>query len=277
VVRADGDRRATRFSHAGVFDGEVLVRDVIIVRDLSAERQVQRMKNDFIATVSHELRTPLTPIKGYAGMLRDRGDSMTPEKRERALGVIVDRADHLARLVEDLLTASTITTNEEPAHSLSTGDADLHRLVMVASEDFPQAIGRLHVAVPARPVSVFCDSTRVVQIATNLLANALKYSPADHPVEVAIDSHRGVGRVAVTDHGQGIPADQLDLVFDKFHRVEDPMVMSTSGTGLGLFIARQLAHAMGGEIVAHSTLGVGSSFVLTLPLAAPRGVDGTPG
>lgn len=274
VVRVDGERRATRFAHAGVFDDDVLVRDVIIVRDLSAERQVQRMKNDFIATVSHELRTPLTPIKGYAGMLRDRGDALTPEKRERALDVIVDRADHLARLVEDLLTASTITTNEEPAHSLSTGDADLQSLVTIACEDFPEAAGRLALDPPATPVSVLCDSTRVVQIVSNLVANALKYSGAGRPVEVAVDRIGDFGRVVVTDRGPGIPADQLDLVFEKFHRVEDPMVMSTSGTGLGLFIARQLAHAMGGEITAASTLGVGSCFTLTLPLAAPGAHQG---
>lgn len=277
LVRADGERRDTRFAHAGVFDGDVLVRDVIIVRDLSAERRVQRMKNDFIATVSHELRTPLTPIKGYAGMLRDRGDSMSPEQRARALGMIVDRADHLARLVEDLLTASTITSEAEPAHSLSTSEADLGSLVAVACDDFPEASGRLHLDSLATPVRIVCDSTRVVQVVSNLVANALKYSEADRPVDVSVDTVGRLGRVTVTDRGQGIPADQLDLVFDKFHRVEDPMVMSTSGTGLGLFIARQLARAMGGEIAAHSTLGVGSSFVLTLPLADPRDVDAATG
>jgi PAS domain S-box-containing protein len=265
VIRADGERRATRFAHAGVFDGRLLVRDVVIVRDLTAERQVQRMKSDFIATVSHELRTPLTPIKGYAAMLRKRGDTMPPEKRQRALDVIVDRADHLGRLVEDLLAASTITANQEPTHSLATDSVDLATLVGVACDDFPGASSRLHLAPVSAPVPVFCDPTRVVQITSNLISNALKYSPEDRPVYVAVDKLEDRGRVTVTDQGQGIAADQLDRIFEKFHRVEDPMVMSTSGTGLGLFIARQLAHAMHGELTVASTLGVGSRFTLTLP------------
>jgi PAS domain S-box-containing protein len=265
VVRTDGERRAARLAHAGVFEAGALVRDVVIVRDITAERQVDRMKDDFIATVSHELRTPLTPIKGYAGMLRKRGDAMPAEKRDRALDVIVERADHLGRLVEDLLTASTITSNREPKHALAAEHADLGSLVARACDNFPGYAERVHLAPADPPVSVLCDPTRVIQITSNLVSNALKYSPSDRPVYVVIDHVDGCGRVTVTDHGQGIPADQTERIFEKFHRVEDPMVMSTSGTGLGLFIARQLARAMRGELTAESTLGVGSRFTLLLP------------
>lgn len=266
LVRSDGQRRAARFSHAAAFEAGALARDVIIVRDLTAEWQVERMKSDFIATVSHELRTPLTPIKGYATMLLSRGDTMTPQKRQRALDVIVDRAEHLGRLVEDLLAASTITANGEPKHVLTAGHADLVTLVDRTCEDFPTAAGRLKVTGSPQVVPVLADPTRVVQILSNLLSNALKYSPADRPVHVAVEQRDGQGRVTVTDHGVGIPADHVERIFHKFHRVEDPMVMSTGGTGLGLYIARQLAHAMGGEITVESTLGQGSSFSLTLAL-----------
>ncbi|MFC5730642.1 MULTISPECIES: sensor histidine kinase [Nocardioides] len=266
LLRADGDLRATRFSHAAAFEDGILMRDVVIVRDLTAERQVERMKSDFIATVSHELRTPLTPIKGYANMLLKRGDTMPPDKRQRALDVIVDRAEHLGRLVEDLLAASVITADHEPRHVLANGRADLDALVARTCEDFAAAAGRLRIDAASRPVQVVGDPTRIVQITSNLISNALKYSPAERPVSVVVTQTETMGCVTVTDRGLGVPTDQLERIFEKFHRVEDPMVMSTGGTGLGLYIARQLARAMGGDIATSSTLGVGSTFSLTLPL-----------
>jgi signal transduction histidine kinase len=108
---------------------------------------------------------------------------------------------------------------------------------------------------------------RVVQVLTNLVGNALKYSGAGTPVDVRLlQSERSV-TIEVEDRGRGIPADQLERVFDKFHRVEDPMRMTTGGTGLGLYIARELATAMGATLACRSTLGVGSVFSLTLPVA----------
>lgn len=270
LLRIDGEPRSTRFSHAAAFEDGVLVRDVVIVRDLTAEWRVERMKSDFIATVSHELRTPLTPLKGYADMLRKRGDTLTPEKRTRALDVIVDRAEHLGRLVEDLLAASTITADQQqPTHSMTTEVADLNALMRRGCEDFPADAGRINLESVPGPVWVSCDPTRAVQVASNMLSNALKYS--SDPVAITVDKLDGQGRLQVRDLGLGIPADQLERVFDKFHRVEDPMVMSTGGTGLGLFIARHLARTMGGDLIAESTLGVGSLFTLLLPSATPDG------
>lgn len=273
LLRPDGERRSTRFIHAGAFDGEVLLRDVVIVRDLTAEWQAERMKSDFIATVSHELRTPLTPIKGYAQMLRTRGDSIPLEKRTRALEVIVDRAEHLGRLVEDLLAASRIAADHEPTHAMATSTADLAALARRACEDFPASARRIDLQVPADPVLVACDPTRVVQVASNLISNALKYSPADSAVSVTAHTRADLGYLVVRDHGQGIPADQIERIFDKFHRVEDPMVMSTGGTGLGLFIARQLARAMHGDLTGTSTPGAGSTFTFSLPAVPPPGED----
>lgn len=106
-----------------------------------------------------------------------------------------------------------------------------------------------------------------MQVVANLVSNALKYSPASEPVHVRLDACGDAVSVQVTDRGRGIPANQLDKIFEKFHRVEDPMTMSTGGTGLGLFIARRLAQAMGGDITATSTLDVGSVFTVTLPSA----------
>lgn len=268
LVRPDGEERWVRCSHAGLFDDGRLVRDVVIVHDVTRQREVERLKADFIATVSHELRTPVTPIKGYADLLRRRGDQMSAEKRNECLDIISDRVNHLARLVEDLLLASRISSPRTAvSHDVTLGTGDLVAMTRRAAGDFTNDAARVNLLLPDAPIVVACDPLRVVQVVGNLVSNALKYSPDDTQVDVAISSYDGRARVSVTDRGRGIPADQLEAVFDKFHRVEDPLTMTTSGTGLGLYIARQLARAMDGDVVVRSTLGHGSVFVLILPLA----------
>lgn len=268
VLRDDGERRVVRCAHAGAFgEDAVLVRDVVIVHDVTRERQVERLKADFIATVSHELRTPITPIKGYADLLRRRGEAMTPDKRAECLDVISSRTEHLARLVEDLLLASRISATEGAASAqVEMATADLSLLVRRACGDFGTDGERIVLDLPTEPVQVGCDPLRAVQVLSNLVGNALKYSAAGTPVDVRLTVHEGRAVVEVADRGRGIPADQLERVFDKFHRVEDPMRMTTGGTGLGLYIARELASAMGGTISCRSTLGIGSVFCFELPV-----------
>ncbi len=277
VLRDDAEQRVVRCAHAGAFDDEgVLVRDVVIVHDVTRERQVERLKADFIATVSHELRTPITPIKGYADLLRRRGHSMTPQKREECLEIISSRTEHLARLVEDLLLASRMSATEGTTTQLEMGAADLVALTRRACGDFGEDGKRIDAELPDIPIAVACDPMRAVQVLSNLVGNALKYSTPPSPVHVRMICADDTVTIEVHDQGRGIPADQLDRVFDKFHRVEDPMRMTTGGTGLGLYIARELATAMGGTLACTSTLGTGSMFSLTMPvledavLPAPR-------
>ena len=269
VRRDDGEQRVVRCAHAGVFDElGVLQRDVVIVHDVTRERQVERLKADFIATVSHELRTPVTPIKGYADLLRRRGHLMDDAKRAECLAVISDRAEHLSRLVEDLLLASRISASEgTTAAQVDMGSNDLGALVRRGCADFGDLGERIALALPDEPIPVGCDPVRVIQVLTNLVGNALKYSTAGTPVDVTLTVEGRRAVVTVTDRGRGIPADQLEKVFEKFHRVEDPMLMTTGGTGLGLYIARQLTAAMGGTLGCTSTLNLGSVFTFALGLA----------
>ncbi|MGZ4617622.1 MAG: histidine kinase dimerization/phospho-acceptor domain-containing protein, partial [Frankiaceae bacterium] len=132
VQRPDGEQRWLRAAHAAVFDGNDLVRDVVIAHDITRERQVERMKADFIATVSHELRTPVTPIKGYVDLLRRKGDSFTPDKRRECLDIVADRVAHLGRLVEDLLLASRVSS---PASAVRMSSGDLVHLTAKAVGD----------------------------------------------------------------------------------------------------------------------------------------------
>lgn len=268
ILRDDGERRSVRCAHAAVFDeqGHVL-RDVVNVHDLTRERRVERLKSDFVATVSHELRTPITPLKGYAELLLRRGDDLPAEKRTRALTSIVDRASHLARLVEDLLQAARIGDDSEPARTVRLETVDLAGVTARAMEDFADVAGRLHLVAPDGPVTATADGARTIQILTNLVSNALKYSAADTPVQIRLEDCGDQCRVVVQDQGRGLPQDELERIFEKFHRVEDPLVMSTSGTGLGLYIARHLARAMSGDLTVASRLGEGSQFTLTLPAA----------
>ena len=270
IARDEGEPRVVRWAHSGVFEGpsgeERLVRLVVIVHDVTRERQVDRLKADFIATVSHELRTPITPIKGYADLLLNRSAQMTPEQRTASLNVIVDRADHLARLVEDLLLASRISATSASVTPVNMVDGDLVTLVQRACADPGEEGLRLRLHLPDGPVPVSLDPVRALQVVTNLVGNARKYSAPGTPVDITVRVLNGEALVEVVDQGRGIPADQLERVFEKFHRVEDPMTMTTSGTGLGLYIARDLAGAMGGRLTCTSVVGTGSTFVFVLPL-----------
>ncbi len=132
IRRADGELRRLRLAHSAVFNGDRLVRDVIVITDLTREYRAERLKSDFIATVSHELRTPLTPILGYLDLLRTRGAKMTPEKRAQALDLVADRARHMSRLVEDLLLTSRIDDGQDdPALRV---DLDAHDLVALVRQ-----------------------------------------------------------------------------------------------------------------------------------------------
>jgi PAS domain S-box-containing protein len=265
ILRPDGEQRWIRASHAAVFDGDDLRRDVVLVHDVTKERLVDRMKADFIATVSHELRTPMTPIKGYTDLLRRKGENLSPDKRKEILDIVADRVAHLGRLVEDLLLASRISS---PASAVRMATGDLGALATKVVSDFSTDAARLSLTVPEEPLEVPCDPVRVVQVVSNLVSNALKYSGDDAPVAVTVRSDRTTAIVEVSDRGRGIPADQIERVFEKFHRVEDPMRMTTGGTGLGLFISRQLAEAMGGSLTATSVLGEGSTFTFTIDRTA---------
>ena len=270
LTREDNEQRIVRWAHAGVYEGppgdQQLVRAVVIVHDVTRERQVDRLKADFIATVSHELRTPITPIKGYADLLLHRSEQMTPAKRADCLNIISDRADHLARLVEDLLLASRISATTTSVTQVDMSDGDLVALVQRACADPGEEGLRLRLHVPDGPVPVSFDPVRALQVVTNLVGNARKFSAPGTPVDITVRVDGDDVLVEVVDQGRGIPADQLERVFEKFHRVEDPMTMTTSGTGLGLYIARDLAGAMGGRLTCTSVLGVGSTFVFTLPV-----------
>jgi PAS domain S-box-containing protein len=269
ILTMSGERRWLSCSYSRAVEpegtGEWLV---VIARDVTKVREVERLREDFVATVSHELRTPLSPIKGWASTLLQFGDTLDPDERRAALQSILRQSQRLERLIVNLLEVSKI---EHGMLEAADADVDVAGVVRRIVDDFEKTSPNRTFTVHAS--RMFCARAKelwVEQIVTNLISNAVKYSPDAAPVEVTIGGADGRIQIAVTDHGCGIPAHELDRVFQRFHRVRE--TMTQTGTGLGLYIARQLADEMDGAISVESMPGRGSTFVLDLP-AVPRLLD----
>lgn len=239
---------------------------VAVVHDVSEERRLARMKDDMLAVVSHELRTPLTPIKGSAQLLLRRWDKLSTDDRERLLGQIESRADHLARLVNDLILVGQLSAEGAQPLEVEVVPTDLAQLLSDAAAqlrlNYPDR--ELAVTAPDRVYGV-TDPLRVRQIVDNLADNACKFSPPGAPIHIALLVEGDRFRITVTDHGRGIAAGDLDRVFERFERVEDPLLMETSGAGLGLYIVRQLVDLLHGSVSLDSHPSTGTTVTVTLP------------
>jgi signal transduction histidine kinase len=240
---------------------------VYAFRDVTDERAVEQMKTDFVSTVSHELRTPLAAIYGAAMTLRRRDVAVEESQRDRLLEVVSNEAERLARIVNDILWASrlesgrmSIAIERCDAAAITTEVADVLRSRM------PE---RIEVAVSkARGLpQVAADPDKLRQILTNLIDNAIKYSPDGGRVEVEIGRSGGRVRFRVTDEGLGIPPAEQDRIFEKFFRLDPNLTRGVGGTGLGLYISRELVTRMNGRIWVDSDGHTGSSFFLELPIA----------
>ena len=245
---------------------------VVIARDISKLREVDRMKSDFVSMVSHELRTPLGLIKGYASTLLNPQLSLDQPTVQRFLMGIDGAADRLARLIENVLNVSRI---ESGLLKLSPQQVDLTHLVSVAvSTARASAKGReILLDLPKRPVKLEGDRVQLELVMDNLLGNAIKYSPMGKAIRVALRKKAAEVEIKVADQGIGIAAQHLPRVFDKFYRVEGGHSRRTPGSGLGLYICRNIIEAHGGRIWAESVLGQGSTFIVAFPLSQSHSVS----
>ena len=270
VTRADGSDRWLRVQHGPAIDGDGTLRwDVITVHDTTTEHMTEKMKEHFLSTVSHELRTPLTPIIGYAKFLLRHDDAVDPQVRRDSLASLLERSEHMQRLVEDLLLASTVDESGGAKVHARREPVDVSEVVArgVATARISHS-GRDIVLHGSPPMLAVGDRVRIMQVLANLIDNAIKFSPADTPVIVKVTREGPRAVISVTDHGRGIPTDKRQIIFEKFRRLEDPDTMETGGAGLGLYIVRSLVHAMGGSLGVDSLPGRGSTFVIRLELIA---------
>jgi PAS domain S-box-containing protein len=240
---------------------------VYAFRDVTDERAVEQMKTDFVSTVSHELRTPLAAIYGAAMTLRRRDVAVEESQRDRLLEVVSSEADRLARIVNDILWASRLESGRMSiAIERCDSAAITSEVVDVLRSRAPAGID---VAVrKARGLpQVAADPDKLRQILTNLIDNAIKYSPDGGRVEVELSRSGGRVRFRVTDQGLGIPPAEQDRIFEKFFRLDPNLTRGVGGTGLGLYITRELVTRMNGRVWVDSDGRTGSSFFVELPIA----------
>jgi PAS domain S-box-containing protein len=234
---------------------------VVVARNITQARELERLKDDFVAVVSHELRTPLVPIKGWAQTLLNRGDRLSEDQRRTAVQSILAQAQKLESLVLNILEASRIEAGRTDGDGVADIGGITARIVEDTLSSRPDRTLRLR--PPSVPANVKGSGVWVERAVSNLVANAIKYSPDDEPVDVVISIEGNDVVVAVTDRGPGIAADAQERIFERFERLEESR--KQTGTGLGLYITRRLARAMGGDVTVSSVPGAGSTFLLRLP------------
>jgi signal transduction histidine kinase len=237
------------------------VSDDAARRELEELREHVARRAQFVAILAHDVRTPLASIVGSVHTLEQRGADLSPEQRSQLLAVIGREADRLANLLAEAFDTARIDTG---TFNYSFAEIDMAELVAHAV-DAANARGESVVrdVEPALPV-VNGDAGRLRQVLSNLIENAVKFSGEDDPVEVSAVAQNGRVLVAVTDHGQGIPLDEQERIFEQFGRVSGT---DKPGSGLGLFIARAIAEAHGGTLEVSSAPGEGATFTLALPAA----------
>jgi len=245
---------------------------------------IERNKTQFLNLASHELRGPLTVIRGYVSMLEGGLMGNLNERGRKAIPVISAKVLEMNALIEQMIEAARL---EDGALMLSPEEADLREIVSAAIDSARPLVDdrrQIRVKCPDRPVNVRVDADRVKTIITNLISNAIKYSPAGGPVDCVLVNRGGIARVSVTDTGVGIAKEDLPILFTRFGRVSTSQTLHLPGTGLGLYLGRQLARLHGGEITVDSAPGRGSTFTLHLPVSdsgpaaqTPERPSSTPG
>lgn len=240
-----------------------------VFRDVTHERELDRMKNDFVSMVSHELRTPLTSIKGYLDLLQTEQVGKLNDTQREFLNIVKANTDRMVQLIDDLLDLSRI---EAGRIELRPQALDLARLIQIVVETMhPQLRAKQQnvvLAVSPDLPAVWGDHDRVIQILTNLVSNAHKYTPPAGTITITARPSDTWARVDVTDTGIGLSQKEIAQLFSKFFRASNRVVQNIPGTGLGLAITRSLVELHGGHIWVESTPGQGSTFSFTLPLAS---------
>jgi signal transduction histidine kinase len=235
---------------------------VYAFRDLTVERRLDEAKSDFVASISHELRTPMTAVLGAATtLLRDDID-ISPERRRQLLEMIGSQGRRLTQITEDILLASRLDRGDLQVEREPVDLGELvRRAVETMREQAPESVTLTK--APNGSATAVGDPDRIEQVLVNLIDNAVKYSPDGGEVTVSTASAQGRVRVEVADEGLGIPAGERDSVFEKFYRGREGGYVT--GTGLGLYICRELVRRMGGTIGVDSRPGGGSTFYFELP------------
>ncbi|MBW4576105.1 MAG: PAS domain S-box protein [Aphanothece sp. CMT-3BRIN-NPC111] len=246
-----------------IYQGKPAVQ--VVLRDITKRLEVERLKDEFISVISHELRTPLTSIRGSLGLLASGLLVTQPEKSQRMVEIAVSNADRLIRLINDILDLDRISSGTENMEKQACNAADL---IQQAADEMRGMAESNAINLSVSPVNspLWVERDRIIQVLTNLLSNAIKFSSPGAKVWLTAHKKGDWLLFEVKDEGRGIPADKLEIIFERFQQVDASDSRQKGGTGLGLAICRQIVQQHGGRIGVTSTLNQGSTFYFTLPL-----------
>jgi signal transduction histidine kinase len=240
-------------------------------------KELDRLKDDFVSTVTHELRTPLTSIRAFSEILHDNPELDTAEQH-RFLGIIIQESERLTRLINQVLDLAKLESGRaEWQVSMIDLKAAIEDSIEATGQLFRARSVGLETRLPDGVPPVRADRDRVMQVLINLLSNAVKFvTPGEGRVVVDLRSDSDALRVAVTDNGPGISAENREIIFEKFRQAGDTMTEKPQGTGLGLAISRQIVEHLGGRLWVESEPGHGATFVFVLPIPGHDEVQRTP-
>ncbi len=264
--RKDGTSFPVEYVACPLVDNGRTTGIVVAFQDVTERRRLERMKDEFISTVSHELRTPLTSLRAALGLLAGGVLNERPEKIAQMLNLAVGNCDRLGRLVNDILDFERIGSGRS---NLICSVHQARELLHRASEEMQASAAKagVRLRIESDPVEVWADGDRILQTLTNLIGNSIKFSTPSS--EIRLRAHLNASemvQIEVHDEGCGIPADKLDIIFERFQQGDASDSRAMGGTGLGLAICRSIVKEHGGDIWAESVAGKGSSFYLTLPM-----------
>ncbi|PRO66641.1 ATP-binding protein [Alkalicoccus urumqiensis] len=263
----DQERRVFVVYGTTVYDDSEALGTVFVYRDMTREYELDQMKSELVSTVSHELRTPLSSVLGFTELLLNR--ELKPERQKRYLTTIHKEAKRLTNLINDFLDLQRMESGSQP---YTMEDVRMEELVMDVLGQFRHEENhRLSFADTSVSTLVEADKERLQQVLTNLISNAIKFSPGGGDVVVQMENSTGALHVSVKDEGLGIPEHAKASLFQKFQRVDEDDRQNIGGTGLGLAICREIIERHGGRIWVESEPGEGSVFTFRLPLKHPAG------
>ena len=273
IIRPGHKRVTLGITYSPLFgsDGS-LVNVIVTFVDITRYREAEELKSTFISVISHELKTPVSLIKGYAGTLARDDVVHDPDFVRESAEIIVEEADRLTELIDNLLDASRIQAG---ALSLNLQPLDLASLARKTAKRFGSQTDHHQIVLqlPDNLPLVLADERRLRQVFDNLINNAIKYSPDGGKIVIGAQASDDYVLVFVQDEGIGIPEEDQEAVFDSFYRVDSSLKRNTQGAGLGLFLVRAIVQAMGGDIRVESEPGKGSAFIFTLPVAGNMNRD----